>query len=399
MTEIFAQGDLLLERVADVAPRGRIEEICEGVAMVLAEGEATGHRHAIWEHVTMFRDALLARDIPAGLYIGHLQVASAYARVTHDEHAPITLPRGPIASAASASLGHGMRVSSRTERRSRPEQTAAIEPLSRAVDAIRRSTEPADRDAAEEGVRLGLRCRGPGAAGAHRVVRQPACAVRQPRTIPSRADGPQCPMDADRSRCAGRRTSQIGSAARGKQCSPEVEGAVEPADALVAAGWPRRWHARSAATMRRCCAARPRGRAAVVTGVLQEFVGPQGFRHAAAGPGDLSWLATCDVLRRVLGVCAETEPLRRPLHCSRRMWAGCSRMRRPAGFRERPERLRGDVGDRLHMRGRPGAAIRDGWSVWAWRGVEVLARTDRASGRYHAGRDRRRRLMSRSADA
>ena len=56
MTEIFAQGDLLLERVADVAPSGTIEENLEGVAMVLAEGEATGHRHAIWEHVTMFRD-------------------------------------------------------------------------------------------------------------------------------------------------------------------------------------------------------------------------------------------------------------------------------------------------------------------------------------------------------
>ena len=94
MTEIFAQGDLLLERVADVAPSGAIEENVEGMPVVLAEGEATGHRHAIWERVTMFRDALLARDIPAGLYIGHLQVATPYARVTHDEHAPITLPRG-----------------------------------------------------------------------------------------------------------------------------------------------------------------------------------------------------------------------------------------------------------------------------------------------------------------
>ena len=105
MTEIFAQGDLLLERVADVVPSGTIEENSEGVAMVLAEGEATGHRHAIWEHVTMFRDALLARDIPAGLYIGHLQVASAYARVTHDEHAPITLPRGTYRVRRQRELG------------------------------------------------------------------------------------------------------------------------------------------------------------------------------------------------------------------------------------------------------------------------------------------------------
>ena len=37
MTEIFAQGDLLLERY----PMFR-----QGAAMVLAEGEASGHRHA-----------------------------------------------------------------------------------------------------------------------------------------------------------------------------------------------------------------------------------------------------------------------------------------------------------------------------------------------------------------
>ena len=94
MAEIFAQGDLLLERVADVVPSGLIEENAEGSALVLAEGEETGHRHAVCERVTMFRDDKLAQDIPAGLYIGHVQVATAYARVTHDEHAPITLPRG-----------------------------------------------------------------------------------------------------------------------------------------------------------------------------------------------------------------------------------------------------------------------------------------------------------------
>jgi hypothetical protein len=105
MTEIFAQGDLLLERVADVAPSGMIEENLEGVAMVLAEGETTGHRHAIRDRVTMFRDAMLARDIPPGLYIGHLQIASAYARVTHEEHAPLTLPRGTYRVRRQRELG------------------------------------------------------------------------------------------------------------------------------------------------------------------------------------------------------------------------------------------------------------------------------------------------------
>jgi len=105
MREIFAQGDLLLERVADIIPSGSIEENLDGVAMVLAEGEESGHRHAIRERVTMFRNERLATDIPAGLYIGHVQVASAYARVTHEEHAPLTLPRGTYRVRRQRELG------------------------------------------------------------------------------------------------------------------------------------------------------------------------------------------------------------------------------------------------------------------------------------------------------
>jgi hypothetical protein len=105
MTEIFAQGDLLIERVPDVAPSGTIEENAEGAPIVLAEGEESGHRHAVCERVTMFRDDRLARDIPAGLYIGHVQVSSAYARVTHDEHAPLTLPRGTYRVRRQRELG------------------------------------------------------------------------------------------------------------------------------------------------------------------------------------------------------------------------------------------------------------------------------------------------------
>jgi hypothetical protein len=104
MTEIFAQGDLLLERVADVTPSGTIEENIEG-ALVLAEGEESGHRHAICERVTRFRDDRLARDIPAGLYLGHVRVSSEYARLTHEEHAPITLPRGTYRVRRQRELG------------------------------------------------------------------------------------------------------------------------------------------------------------------------------------------------------------------------------------------------------------------------------------------------------
>ena len=106
MTEIFAQGDLLIERVGDVAPSGTVEENTEGAALVLLEGEATGHAHAIRERgVTLFRDDRLARDVPAGLYVGHVQVGSAYARVTHEEHGPITLPRGTYRVRRQRELG------------------------------------------------------------------------------------------------------------------------------------------------------------------------------------------------------------------------------------------------------------------------------------------------------
>jgi hypothetical protein len=105
MTEIFAQGDLLLERVDDVAPSGTVEQNMDGAPLVLLEGEATGHAHAIRERVTLFRDDSLARDIPAGLYVGHVQVGSAYARVTHEEHGPITLPRGTYRVRRQRELG------------------------------------------------------------------------------------------------------------------------------------------------------------------------------------------------------------------------------------------------------------------------------------------------------
>jgi hypothetical protein len=93
MHEQFAQGDLLIERVDANVLTGVIVEPDRGVT-VLAEGEATGHRHAIYDAVIMFRDDSLAREIPSDLYAGHLQVQAAFARVEHDEHDTITLPRG-----------------------------------------------------------------------------------------------------------------------------------------------------------------------------------------------------------------------------------------------------------------------------------------------------------------
>ena len=94
MKEIYAQGDLLIERVDDVEPSGTMISPDAAGNLVLAEGELSGHRHVIFEPVTMFRDDALARDVPSGLYIGHVKVAGRSAVVQHQEHAPITLVEG-----------------------------------------------------------------------------------------------------------------------------------------------------------------------------------------------------------------------------------------------------------------------------------------------------------------
>jgi hypothetical protein len=93
MRELYAQGDLLIERVADVLPRGEVTGRAGDGSLVLAEGEVTGHKHAIHEAVRFFRDDGLARDVPGGLYIGHVKVDET-ARVVHEEHGPVTLPKG-----------------------------------------------------------------------------------------------------------------------------------------------------------------------------------------------------------------------------------------------------------------------------------------------------------------
>ena len=94
MNEMFAQGDLLIERVTDIAPSGTILRADSTGVCVLAEGEFSGHRHAIHERVTMFRDDTLAREIPTGLYVGHVKVEGCPAVVRHEEHAPISLAEG-----------------------------------------------------------------------------------------------------------------------------------------------------------------------------------------------------------------------------------------------------------------------------------------------------------------
>lgn len=95
MRELYAQGDVLLELVPDVpATRGVPIGRDDDGAVVLARGEVTGHRHAIWGQVNFFRDDSLARDIPSQLYVGHVRVDEPTVALVHEEHAPIALARG-----------------------------------------------------------------------------------------------------------------------------------------------------------------------------------------------------------------------------------------------------------------------------------------------------------------
>jgi len=94
MPRFYAQGDILLERVNQAPVSGQILHAPDAEALVVAEGELTGHHHKISGCATLYRDDALARDIPDNLYIGHLQVEGTGARLEHDEHAPIDLALG-----------------------------------------------------------------------------------------------------------------------------------------------------------------------------------------------------------------------------------------------------------------------------------------------------------------
>ncbi|MCA0423570.1 MAG: hypothetical protein LCH61_09640 [Proteobacteria bacterium] len=109
---VFAQGDILLIRrdagggavvqrtqtQAEGAPRGsdRGEANRRDGAdpVILAEGEVTGHHHALYGGAVLFRDDALARAVPSDLYIGSLKIEGGQACLTHPEHDTITLDPG-----------------------------------------------------------------------------------------------------------------------------------------------------------------------------------------------------------------------------------------------------------------------------------------------------------------
>jgi hypothetical protein len=99
--KVYAQGDVILIAVADLElPADKVIEARYN-AVILAEGEATGHRHAFYGGAVMLHDDTLTRGVPRDLYIGHVKVAAGGAVLEHGsgpgqrgDHEPVHVPSG-----------------------------------------------------------------------------------------------------------------------------------------------------------------------------------------------------------------------------------------------------------------------------------------------------------------
>ncbi len=248
------------------------------------------------------------------------------------------------------------------------EQTAALNSCRARWAAIRRSTEPADRAAAEEGVRLAYR-----AAGLTPPARIVWCGSPVELSLlaqPSRADG--AGVRSELLTRLRRKVAVRVASAVSPRVQAQVKRMVDPADPLLAAAAEavvQDAAQEGVSGLTRIRTLRPRS----LSGALRALLGRQGFQYDAIGPHELSWLGVCEYFRNVLGLAEETEPLR-----------GLWQVAASAGWlqpheqtcylAERPTILRGDAQDRLHDASGPALRFPDGWSVWAWKGVEVPRR-------------------------
>ena len=80
----WRQGDVFIIAAASLPSAGRVER-----RPVLAEGEITGHAHRL-------EDPASGRVFSVGAEL-YLEVLAETATVVHEEHGPITLPRGGYA--------------------------------------------------------------------------------------------------------------------------------------------------------------------------------------------------------------------------------------------------------------------------------------------------------------
>jgi hypothetical protein len=247
-----------------------------------------------------------------------------------------------------------------------PEQTAASSGYRARWAAIRRSTEPADRRAAEEGVRLAYR-----AAACKPPVRFVWCespvALSHLTCRASGADGPNL-KSAVVHRVRRQVAARVGMRVH-KRVQAVVESLVNPADPLMAAAADAVMVGAAyddVSLLERIRRARPLSWSRSSLALLW----PRDFSNSITGQHEWSWLGTYDYIRDVLGLGAETEALLG-------LWQLASNVgwlqphAQTCWLVERPNLLRGDARDRLHNVDGPALRFRDGRSIWAWKGVEV----------------------------
>jgi hypothetical protein len=247
-----------------------------------------------------------------------------------------------------------------------PEQTAALARYRARWAAIRRSTASADRGAAEEGVRLAYRTAGLEPPSRFVWCESPV-ALSMAALRPSRADGPNIrPAVIDRPR---RKVAALVRKRIRARVKALVESMVNPADALVASAADavaRATAQERVSLMDHFLRSQPLSWSLAYRVLLDR----QGFQHSAAGQQELAWLGIYEYFRNVLGLREETECLLGLFQAATNLgWL--QPHLHTCWLAERPSLLRGDISDRLHHASGPALRFPDGWSVWAWKGVEV----------------------------
>lgn len=91
----YYQGDVCFEPVTDGRVAGRPVPPAADGGFVVALGELTGHKHAVYgADVEHFQSDTVPSANGADLIIGHIRIGPAGAVLRHEEHAPVTLPPG-----------------------------------------------------------------------------------------------------------------------------------------------------------------------------------------------------------------------------------------------------------------------------------------------------------------
>jgi hypothetical protein len=150
----------------------------------------------------------------------------------------------------------------------------------------------------------------------------------------------------------------------------KVDSTVNPADALVASVTEAVLQATERDDVTLLDYLRRRSQPPSLSFAVWTLLGWRGLHYNSAGPDDLSWLGTCEYLRNVLGLRDETAPLLGLWQIAMNLgWL--QPHEKTCWLAERPALLRGDAQDQLHNPSGPALRFRDGWSLWAWKGVEV----------------------------